>query len=320
MNSENSNKINRDEAVALASDDNYYAARDAVQALLGLPDAADALVEILDCGSNQARILALQAVPRIADDETRALDEKLLRATAEQLQAEDEDTRFVAIRIMLRLAAVQLRESLPGVCATLINRFADDRLTRSDIATILADLCQQVPEATDLVIPALRDKRPTVREGIARTICQIPVPVGRVGEDLEQLVATDPDWSVRAWTAAAWEFVSGRRLPVEKWPVVSGIPNMVFFQTDNKDSVPAGARFEESSPLIGVLKQEGDSPWLYWPDDHGITSSERLLDDYGPIPVDGLADDASSLFGQHVEVTGTYRDYRIVAEQVEARR
>jgi hypothetical protein len=95
---------------------------------------------------------------------------------------------------------------------------------------------------------------------------------------------------------------------------------MVFFESENADVVPAGARFDANCPLEGVLKREYGTLYLYWPKDHGVTSSDRLLDNYGPISVDGLTGDLSDHFGQAVEVTGMYRDHKISAETIDARR
>ena len=321
---------NQTEAIELASDDNYYIAEKAVLALLTFREPAEAFTEILKSGSDQARILVLQAIRHLADEQPQAITDDVFRVTTEQLNAEDADTRFVATKTMLYLATAlpertttiesQLRKSLPGIFPATVDRFADARFTRSQVAGFLADLCSRVPETTDLVVASLHGRRPALREGIARTICRISIPAERVIDDLVHLVETDPEWPVRAWAAAAWEAVAGHALPVECWPVARGVWQMVFFELDNDDDVPAGTRFDEESPLIGVLKQEGDSLWLYWPDDHGVTSSDRLLDDYEPLLVDGLTDDASDLLGQPVAITGTYRNHKISAETVELRR
>ena len=321
---------NKDEAIELASDDSYYVAEQAVLALRSFEEPATAFTDILKSGSDQARTLVLQAIRHLVEERPEAISDDLFRVTAELLNAADGDIRFVATRTMLYFATVpsdraslakdQLRENLPGVFPAVVDRFADPRFTRSQAAGFMADLCQHVPETVDLVVASLHDSRPALREGIARTICRIDVPLDRVVDDLVHLFETDPKWPVRVWAAAAWEAVTGNTLPVECWPVVREIPQMVFFESDNADAVPAGARFSEESPLKGVLKRECDSYWLYWPDDHGVTSSDRLLDDYGPLSVDGLTDDASDLLGQPVAITGTYRNHRISVETIKPRR
>ncbi len=95
---------------------------------------------------------------------------------------------------------------------------------------------------------------------------------------------------------------------------------MVFFETENDDDVPTGVRFESAFPLTGVLNRESGFLKLYWPEKHGVLSSDKLLDDYRPIIPEGLADDvATDLLGQEVDITGTYRNHRISVETIERR-
>jgi hypothetical protein len=138
---------------------------------------------------------------------------------------------------------------------------------------------------------------------------------------LKSRISDEPNWSAQVWMAAAWEAVTGTTLPETDWPSVPGVWQMVFFETSNEDAVPAGVRFEAASPLKGLLKSEGDSLYLYWPEDHGVLSSDKLLDDYGPITLHGLMDgDFADLLGQAVDVTGTYRNHEIRVETISARR
>lgn len=103
--------------------------------------------------------------------------------------------------------------------------------------------------------------------------------------------------------------------------MVPAVPRMVFFLMDNEDAVPAGVRFESARPLTGLLQREHGTLYLYCPHDHGVTSSERLLDDHMPLRLEGVDEKAASeLLESEVEVTGTHRRHEVHADRLEPRR
>lgn len=324
---EDTRELAIESALALASDDNYYVAEKAVYALLSRDDTSLAFKTILETGTGQARALVLQAIRQLADERPDAVNESLIRAIARLLQNAESITCFVATKTLLQLhktlpaQATSIRslleQNLQSVYSSVIDRFADKRFAPATVAGHLVDLCTVVQEAIDLVIASLLDDRPAVREGAARSIAKLGEHAARAAEILDEHIVNEPNWPARVWAAAAWEAVTGRTLPEACWPVVTPIWQMVFFETHNADAVPTGVRFHTSCPLEGVLKHEHGSLYLYWPDNHGVTSSERLLDNYGPISVHPMTeDDVSDPSDQVVEITGTYREHRISAETI----
>ena len=319
------------DAVMLASDDDYYVAEKAVDALVLCGDPSHPFMATFATGSDQARALVLQATGRLAEKRPDAVSGDLIQAAAKLLQARDSVTRFVATRTLLSVAEslpgqsasirAHLEESLQSAYSGIADRFADKLFVPSDVAGHLVDLCTSIPEAIDLVVTSLSDDRPIVREGAARTIARLGKLANSAVEILDNRITNESNWSARIWAAAAWEAVRDRALPDDRWPVARGeVWQMVFFESENADVVPAGVRFDANRPLRGVLKREYGALYLDWPDNHGVTSSDRLLDDYGPILVRGFTGDLSEHFGQAVEVTGMYRDHKIFAETIDARR
>jgi len=324
-------KDGRDQAVSaaieLASDESYYIAEKAVYALAACSDASRALITVMETGSNRAQVLALQAVREMAEERP---DANLIHAAADLLRAPVSVTSFVATLTLLTLSE-QLQEkstsardylvkNLQELYPSLVDRFADKLFVRSVVAGHVTALCKLVPGAVDLVIRSLDDSRAEVREGAARTICRLDGSTSEAMDTLDQRITDEANWPARVWAAAAWEAVRGAPLPEDRWPVVAATWQMMFFETENDDDVPTGVRFESAFPLTGVLNRESGNLLLYWPEKHGVLSSDKLLDDYRPIVPEGVADDvATDLLGQEVEITGTYRNHRISVETIERR-
>ena len=319
------------DAVTLACEDNYYVAEKAVDALVLCSDPSRPFMAILTTGSNQARSLVLQATRRLAEERPNTVSNDLIQAADEFLQFSDSITRFVATRTLLSVAESlpeqsasirrYLEENLQSAYSGIADRFTDKRFVPSAVASHLVDLCTSMPKAIDLVVASLTDDRPIVREGAARTIARLGEIANSAAEILDDRITNESNWSARIWAAAAWEAVTDRALPEDRWPVARGeVWQMVFFESENADVVPAGVRFDANRPLRGILKREDGALCLDWPDNHGVTSSDRLLDDYGPISVHGFTGDLSDHFGQAVKVTGMYRDHKIFAETIDVRR
>ncbi len=314
-------------AIELASDESYYIAEKAVYALAACSDASRALITVMEAGSDQAQVLALQAVRKMAEERP---DADLIHAAADLLRAPVSATSFVATKTLMILserlqekstsARDYLVKNLQELFPSLIDRFADKLFVRSDVAGHVTDLCKLVPATIDLVIQSLDDSRAEVREGAARTICRLDGSTSEAMDTLNKRITNEANWAARVWAAAAWEAVRGAPLPEDRWPVVAATWKMVFFETENDDDVPTGVRFESDFPLTGVLNRESGYLLLYWPEKHGVLSSDKLLDDYRPIIPEGLADDvATDLLGQEVDITGTYRKHRISVETIERR-
>jgi len=317
-------------AVQRASDENYYVAEKAIDALASSVDGPGIFSIVLAKGSQRAQSLALQAIGRNGKTRPDSVNDDLLAAAAALLADPENITRFVATKTLLALAErlpgksvlieEYLIENLQDLYPATADRFTDERFARSTVAGHVADLCKRVPGAIDLTIVFLSDDRPGVREGAARAICRLGDSAAHTKNALTLRISEEPSWAVQVWLAAAWEAVTGTTLPEAAWPSVPGVWQMVFFETENEDVVPAGVRFEAHSPLKGLLKSEGDSLYLYWPDNHGVSSSDRLLDEYGPIALHGLMEgDFADLLGQAVDVTGTYRNHEIRVETISAR-
>lgn len=311
-------------AITQVSDDNYYVWEPALDAIVSLPDAAAGLQQLIETGSAEARCRAPRAILKLAQERPDAVSASLLDSATDLLADEQIGMRHIAATAFLELVgdlparAAQLQaalgDNLAGLVPAFVSQFADKNSgwARSTVATQAADLCRHVEPAIELVVEMLNDDRAGVREGGARTICQLGTLDAKSLKLLDNRQRTETDWNAQLWMTAAIEAVTGEILPVERWPVVPPVWQMEFFECENEDAVPAGVRFEERKPLTGLLKLEYDTYYLYWPDDHGLTSSERLLDNYRPLSLAELSDEAArNLEGKEVDITGSYRKHKV---------
>jgi hypothetical protein len=318
-------------AAARVSDHSYYVAEKALALLTDTEEISDWLTRLLSGGTESARSKVLQAVRRLADDRAGALTDEILKAAAQLLSCSEGITSYLATKTLLKLmeglpdraAAIEryLTEHMAVLFPKLVDQFDDERFSRAGVAAQAAALCRTQATGCHLLVASLDDSRPPVREGVARVLCALGESAVGSRVALEERIRSESDWSALVWAAAAWEAVSGRPLPEDRWPVVPAIWQMVFYLMENQDSIPVGVRFEPSNPLCGLLKREHETFYLYWPVDHGVTSSDRLLDDYMPLELEDLFDDAGSgLLGKEVEITGSYRDHKLSVDTLGPRR
>lgn len=318
-------------AAARVSDDTYYVAEKAMALLTDTEEVSDWLIRLLAGRSESARSMALGSVRKLADDRRGAVTDELVKATAQLLSCSEGITSYLATKTLLKLieslpdrAAENeryLTENLAALFPKLMDQFDDERFSRAEVAAQAAALCRTQATGCDLLVASLDDGRPRVREGAARVLSALgESAVGSRGA-LEERMRDESDWSALVWAAAAWEAVSGRPLPEDRWPVVPAIWQAVFFETENQDSIPVGVRFGTSNPLRGCLEEGHGTFHLSLPHDHGVMSSDRLLDDYMPLALRGLSDDAgSALSGKEVEITGTYRGHKLLVDTLSPRR
>ena len=313
-------------AIRQAGDDNYYVAEAAREGILAMPNAAAGLKELIDTGSAGARARAPKGILKLARASPDAVSTPLLDAAITLLADDVIGIRYIAATAFLELAEIlperaaelqaALKENLDSLLPAFVNQFADKRQgwPPSTIAEQTAKLCRLIAPAVEHVVAMLSDDKACVREGGARTICRLGTLKPGSLRLLDEQQRTENDWNTRLWLAAAIEAVTGEALPVERWPVVPAIHQMVFFESENHDAIPAGVRFEPGNPLRGHLKREQGCAYLYWPDDHGVTSSDRLLDDYAPLSLEGEI--PTDLDDAEVDVTGFYRHHTLQIESI----
>ena len=318
-------------AAARVSDDSYYVAEKATALLTDTAEVSDWLIRLLAGGTESARSMVLRSVRKLADDRREAVTDELVKATAQLLSCSEGITSYLATKTLLKLmeglpdraAAIEryLTEDMAVLFPKLIDQFDGEGFSRAGVAAQAAALCRTQAIGCQLLVASLDDRRSPVREGVARVLCALGESAVESRVALEERMRSESDWSALVWAAAAWEAVSGRPLPEDRWPVVPAIWQMVFYLMENQDSIPVGVRFEPSNPLCGLLKREQETFYLYWPANHGVTSSDRLLDDYMPLTLEDLSDDAASgVLGKEVEITGTYRDHKLSVDTLGPRR
>jgi hypothetical protein len=315
---------------AQVADESYYVAEKALAVLASVDDAADRLARLLRDGPTSAQSMALPAVRMLAKERPDAITDELIDATANLLKNEEGNLSYLATKTFLELTeslpdkAAQVRGALSADLQILfpkfMDQFTDERFTRSTIAKQVAVLCRLVAPAIELVVAALEDSKPQVREGAARTLCALGPLTAEGKGALDERLGKESNWPALVWAAAAWEAVTDVALPVERWPVIPPIWQMVFFEVENEDALPVGVRIEPTTPLTGLLKLEQGIHYLYWPHDHGEMSSERLLDNYMPLKLENLSDEkANGLIGIEVDITGSYRNHAVSVETLERR-
>jgi hypothetical protein len=317
-----------DIAIAQVGDDNYYVWDAALGAIVGLPGAAGAIEHLIETGSAEARCRAPRAILNLAQERAGEISASLIDAATELLTDEMIGIRHICSTAFLDLAELlpdrvsQLQAALGDNISNLFPGFVslfaqkDSGWAPSTIATQAAELCRHVEPAIELVVELLNDETAAVREGAARIICQLGSLDAASLRLLDELQQNETEWKAQLWMTAAIEAVTAEILPVERWPLAPAIPQMIFFETQNENAIPAGVRFEPGVPLEGRLRREHGNRYLYWPDDHGVTSSDRLLDDYMPLLVDG---DTAELDDAEVQVTGYYRKHRVTVMSAKPR-
>lgn len=262
-----------------------------------------ALIRMLETGESGARIKAAKILGKMEDEAGEAGP-----ALAAALNDPDENLKCEASGA---LGGIRI-ESL-SVAARLIEAFADpDDRIRENAAFALARMNAKV---VPMLIRALEDKRPLIREGACLALQHFPawdkeqaIPV------LKTILYDDTEHQVRFRAAQALCAASeseARKLPDKLIPTAPNMKKKAFFSGNASGIV--FVRFASKSPLGGVLVKENSGYALRY----GCEDSHHDPDLFWDLTLEGAPEEkCRKLVGERVRMAGIKLNYRFLVREI----
>ena len=319
-------------AADLLSDGTFYVAEDARDFLLAQGEfGVKWFLKTLRNGNPDGRVITMRALADLSKKEPSRITPNVLNSVAALIDSEDSGiSYFAAVHTLTLMDTVQFDTSgikeilplgferaLPGFLQQLNN---EEAWWRAKVAKNIARFFSYAPVMLKPLIEALSSDKKYIQEGVARTFEAIGEKARDALTPLRKILEGEYHDIILFRAAAAYEAISCNEIPEILIPTVRHSFHDVFFKIQNKNDVPTAVRFSFNRPLCGKLVKSADQYCLGLPHDHGIVSTDKLLDDHAWIDLEGLETEIKEkLINKEVELTGIYRSHTLYVEAIALR-
>ncbi len=319
-------------AAELLSDTVVYVAEEARDLLLARGESGVPwFLKALRNGNSDGRMITMRALANLSKENAGFITPKVLNSVSVLIESEDSKTSYLAaVHVLTLINAVQfdtsgVRNILPGRFERALRGFLqqlnnEEAWWRAKVAKNIARFFSYAPVMLHPLIEALSSDKKYIQEGVARTFEAIGEKAQDALVPLKNILKGKHNDMIHFRAAAAYKAVSSHALPEKLIPTVRYSFHDIFFKVQNQNDVPTAVRFSTYQPICGKLIKTGEQYYLGLPHNHGIVSTDKLLDDHAWLDLEGLENqNVEELIDKEVELTGIYRNHTIHVEAIALR-